>query len=115
MVGRKPIRIEFDADALPLAAVLLDDRPEIFRRICPSPVGPDANVLDVGRVPGLSQVWCTRQQRRFTVGAEVDLLVGDSGKARRNLGWEPTVSFAELVHLMVDSDLRLLAEGTVAI
>ena len=38
--------------------------------------------------------------------AEVDLLVGDSTKARAALGWEPKVSFEDLVHLMVDEDLR---------
>jgi GDPmannose 4,6-dehydratase len=36
---------------------------------------------------------------------EVDLLLGDSGKARTRLGWAPRVSFAALVDLMVDADL----------
>jgi len=40
--------------------------------------------------------------------AEVDCLTGDSGKARRVLGWEPRVSFEELVRMMVDEDLRLV-------
>jgi GDPmannose 4,6-dehydratase len=40
--------------------------------------------------------------------AEVDLLVGDPGKARRELGWEPQVGFEELVTMMVDADLDLL-------
>jgi GDPmannose 4,6-dehydratase len=39
---------------------------------------------------------------------EVDQLVGDAGKARRVLGWAPRTGFQELVHLMVDSDLKLL-------
>jgi GDPmannose 4,6-dehydratase len=39
--------------------------------------------------------------------AEVDLLVGDYSKARRELGWSPRVTFRELVRLMVDADLRL--------
>jgi len=38
--------------------------------------------------------------------AEVDLLVGDASKAGRKLGWEPTVSFAELARLMVKDDLK---------
>jgi GDPmannose 4,6-dehydratase len=38
--------------------------------------------------------------------AEVDVLVGDASKARRVLGWEPTVSFPELVRLMVEADLK---------
>jgi len=42
--------------------------------------------------------------------AEVDYLVGDATKARKVLGWEPTVSFPELVRIMVDADLALLSE-----
>ena len=38
--------------------------------------------------------------------AEVDLLIGDASKAKRVLGWEPTVSFEELVQMMVDADLK---------
>jgi GDPmannose 4,6-dehydratase len=40
--------------------------------------------------------------------AEVDLLVGDSAKGRKQLGWEPTVTFKGLIELMVDADLKLL-------
>ncbi len=43
--------------------------------------------------------------------AEVDLLCADPKKARVQLGWEPTVSFEELVAMMVESDLRLLSNG----
>ena len=42
---------------------------------------------------------------RFLRPAEVELLVGDATKAKDVLGWEPTVSFTELVEMMVDSDL----------
>ena len=42
--------------------------------------------------------------------SEVDLLLGDASKARKELGWEPRVSFAELVRLMVDHDLVLAKE-----
>jgi GDPmannose 4,6-dehydratase len=41
--------------------------------------------------------------------AEVDHLVGDSSKARRELGWEPQVDFERLVTMMVDADLERLA------
>ncbi len=41
--------------------------------------------------------------------AEVDLLVGDSTKARSALGWKPDVGFEQLVHMMVDADLDLLS------
>jgi GDPmannose 4,6-dehydratase len=44
---------------------------------------------------------------RYYRPAEVDLLLGDSSKARRVLGWKPKVSFRELVRLMVDHDLNL--------
>ena len=40
--------------------------------------------------------------------AEVDLLVGDASKARAKLGWRPTVSFQELVQMMVEADLERL-------
>ena len=40
--------------------------------------------------------------------AEVDLLIGDASKAKRVLGWEPKVSFKELVRLMVDADVAML-------
>jgi GDPmannose 4,6-dehydratase len=39
--------------------------------------------------------------------SEVDLLLGDSSKARKELGWEPKVGFNELVRLMVDHDMVL--------
>jgi GDPmannose 4,6-dehydratase len=44
---------------------------------------------------------------RYFRPAEVDLLLGDSTKARTILGWEPKVGFNELVRIMVDSDLKL--------
>ena len=51
-----------------------------------------------------------KQDPRFMRPAEVDLLVGDASKARRVLGWEPQVSFRELVRMMVDADMALLKE-----
>jgi len=46
---------------------------------------------------------------RFFRPAEVDLLVGDSARARAELGWTPKVSFDELVRMMVDADLDAVA------
>ena len=43
--------------------------------------------------------------------AEVELLIGDASKARDKLGWAPTVSFAELVAMMVDSDIAAAKAG----
>ena len=42
--------------------------------------------------------------------AEVDALCGDATKAREQLGWEPTVTFNELVKIMVDADVKQLAD-----
>jgi GDPmannose 4,6-dehydratase len=46
------------------------------------------------------------QDPAFIRPAEVDLLVGDPAKARRQLGWKPEVSFSELVRMMVQADLE---------
>lgn len=46
-----------------------------------------------------------RTDERFMRPAEVDLLIGDSTKARTTLGWEPSVSFDELVRMMVRHDI----------
>jgi len=46
---------------------------------------------------------------RFLRPAEVDLLVGDPTKAREELGWQPKMSFGELVDTMVDADVEEVA------
>ena len=50
------------------------------------------------------------QDPRFMRPAEVDILIGDADKAHRKLGWEPSVSFEDLIQKMVDSDVELLKE-----
>ncbi len=57
-------------------------------------IGPDGQVL-------------VQVDPRYFRPAEVDLLLGDPSKAKRDLGWEPTVTLAELAAMMVQSDLRL--------
>lgn len=47
---------------------------------------------------------------RFMRPAEVDLLIGNPEKAKKVLGWTPKTSFKQLVHMMVDSDLKLVKE-----
>ena len=47
--------------------------------------------------------------QQFVRPAEVDQLIGDYGKAERELGWTPTTSFEELIRLMVRADLELLS------
>ena len=46
--------------------------------------------------------------------AEVDLLVGDASKARRELGWNAEVGFRNLVTMMVDEDVRRLSNASTA-
>lgn len=46
--------------------------------------------------------------KRYLRPAEVELLIGDSTKARTQLNWEPSVTFEQLVHLMVDADVKAL-------
>jgi GDPmannose 4,6-dehydratase len=45
---------------------------------------------------------------RYERPAEVDLLIGDPAKAKKQLGWEPKVRFKELVQIMVDADVEML-------
>jgi GDPmannose 4,6-dehydratase len=47
---------------------------------------------------------------RYLRPAEVDALQGDPSKAREKLGWTPTVTFKELVQIMVDADRNTLAD-----
>lgn len=49
-----------------------------------------------------------RQDPRFMRPAEVDLLISNPAKARARLGWQPEVSFQQLIEMMVDADLALL-------
>src|SRR5438477_8098053 len=49
---------------------------------------------------------------RYGRPAEVDLLIGNAGKAKKLLGWEPKTRFDELVRLMVDADMALLERKT---
>jgi GDPmannose 4,6-dehydratase len=79
---------------------------------------PDDYVVGTGETWTVQQ-WCeeafssqgldwrayVKKDPRFMRPAEVDMLVADSTKARRVLGWEPRVHFRELVRMMVDADL----------
>ena len=48
---------------------------------------------------------------RYFRPSEVDVLLGSAEKARKALGWKPTTSFRELVHMMVDADVQALKDG----
>ena len=66
------------------------------------------SVLDSEKAPSVSiGDVVVRVDPRYFRPAEVDLLLGDPAKARRVLGWEPTVGLKELAHMMVEGDLRL--------
>ncbi|MBI2924938.1 MAG: GDP-mannose 4,6-dehydratase [Verrucomicrobia bacterium] len=47
---------------------------------------------------------------RYYRPTEVDLLIGDCGKAKRKLGWQPKTNFVDLARLMVDADVKLLQD-----
>lgn len=47
---------------------------------------------------------------KFMRPAEVSLLIGDPAKAKKQLGWEPEVTFEQMIQMMVESDLKLLRE-----
>ena len=54
-----------------------------------------------------------RYDQKYDRPAEVELLIGNPEKAKRQLGWEPKVRFKELVKLMVDADLKLAQQEKV--
>jgi GDPmannose 4,6-dehydratase len=64
--------------------------------------------LAFGRV-GLDHKDHVVVDERFFRPAEVDLLVGDASRARQTLGWKPDVGFSDLVAMMVDADLEVVA------
>jgi GDPmannose 4,6-dehydratase len=51
------------------------------------------------------------QDPKYFRPAEVDLLVGDASKAGRVLGWEPSMTFTELIQMMVEADLEAIKNG----
>jgi GDPmannose 4,6-dehydratase len=50
--------------------------------------------------------------QRYLRPAEVELLIGDPAKVKQKLGWEPSVTFEQLVALMVDADLKMLGQSS---
>jgi GDPmannose 4,6-dehydratase len=60
---------------------------------------------------GLDWEKYVRLDERFVRPAEVDLLVGDSRRAREELGWVPKTSFQHMIEMMVDADKALLSSG----
>jgi GDPmannose 4,6-dehydratase len=77
--------------------------------------GADHSVKDLVEIAfdhvGLDPAGHVRIDEQLVRPAEVDSLIADSTKAKRELGWEPRTSFEELVRLMVDADLERLEAG----
>ncbi len=71
--------------------------------------GVTTSIRDLCRIAfshvGLNYEDSVRQDPRFMRPAEVDVLLGDAGKAKQKLGWSPEVSLDEMVSEMVDADL----------
>jgi GDPmannose 4,6-dehydratase len=61
---------------------------------------------ECGQILGLDLDEVVTFDPRYLRAAEVDLLVGDPGRARRQLGWEPCLSFKDLLRLMLAADLE---------
>jgi len=59
---------------------------------------------------GLDWKKYVRIDKRYFRPTEVDYLLGDNSKARKKLGWRPKVDFKELVRMMVDSDMKVVAQ-----
>jgi GDPmannose 4,6-dehydratase len=59
---------------------------------------------------GLNWEKYVRVDKALLRPAEVDLLVGNPSKAKRVLGWEPSVTFEQMIHMMVDTDLERLSK-----
>jgi len=65
--------------------------------------GKGVNEVGIDRKSGRQLI---RINPKFYRPTEVDLLLGDPGKAQRILGWKPKVTFEELAEIMVESDLK---------
>ena len=58
---------------------------------------------------GLEWQRSVQLDKAFIRPAEVDLLIGDPAKAKKQLGWTPTVSFQQMIRMMVDADIERLS------
>jgi GDPmannose 4,6-dehydratase len=64
---------------------------------------------------GLDWQQYVKLDRRYLRPAEVDVLIGDPSKARRELGWKPECTFDRLITMMVDADLLRLTRNPTAV
>ena len=78
-----------------------------FGRVGIEIVWEGEGVDEVGKNKATGKV-VVQMDERYYRPCEVEQLLGDPAKAKRQLGWEPQVKFEELVQIMTDGDLRLL-------
>ena len=78
-----------------------------FGRVDVDIVWEGKGVDEVGKNKATGNI-VVRMDKRYYRPCEVEQLLGDPAKAKRQLGWEPQVKFEELVQIMTDGDLRLL-------
>ncbi|MEE9367556.1 MAG: GDP-mannose 4,6-dehydratase [Pontiella sp.] len=78
-----------------------------FARVNIEIVWEGEDVNETGKNKATGEV-VVRMDERYYRPCEVEQLLGDPAKAKRQLGWEPQVKFEELVQIMTDGDLRLL-------
>jgi len=64
-------------------------------------------VQEVGKNKATGDI-VVRMDERYYRPAEVEQLLGNPAKAKRQLGWEPKVKFEELVKIMTEGDLKIL-------
>ena len=67
---------------------------------------------EVGRRSDTNQV-VVKVDKRYFRPSEVDSLLGDSTKARKKLGWEPTITLEELVSEMIENDQKLALQKSI--
>ncbi|GIX96829.1 GDP-mannose 4,6 dehydratase [Caerostris extrusa] len=84
-----------------------------FKHIGKEIVWEGSGVEEVGKEKetGIVRV---RVNPRYFRPTEVEFLLGDSSKAKEKIGWEPKISFEQLVHEMVDSDVELMRKNPAA-
>ena len=95
---RREKRAQHIASKLDLIARLIGERHSILVPMC-------RNMQYIGTKSGEAYV---AFDPRYLRPAEVDVLIGDASKARKQLGWTPTTKFPELVRILVDADIALL-------
>ena len=102
-----PTKGNFPAPTLPGTSVCSSQRAPVVLLVENEPQVRDALAEAFGHV-GLDWKEFVKHDVRYERPAEVELLIGDPGKAKAKLGWEPKTKFKDLVRIMVDADIAML-------